>query len=372
MKRLFVLTVYLGVLCLAATSTVINPITNGQLTNALDCNNQSLNNVPNVWPKSNGGTGTASPSLVAGSNVTITGSWPNQTIASAGGGGGGSITSWSFNNANGFLGSVTNPSTTPVLTLSLGDSVDTSKIAKFDVHNVSTSTTRTITVPDHDTILPQPIVAPTHNFITGLNFPNGNLTYGQPGFSDLSGSISTSQIPNTAVSPGSYVLSSITVDAQGRVTSASSGVSNGYWDSTVEVSGMDATTTSTSLVNITGLTFSAAINSVYEIEADLFCSTSADTSGMKFGVQYSAAGASVGATTTGTFTSSSAGSSSIVALNSATSNTYLTTGSQLGDLTIKGHVTTGANTGNITIQFLKVSSGTATVKIGSVLKVKKM
>lgn len=35
-----------------------------------------------------GGTGTATPSLVAGSNVTITGSWPNQTVAATGGGGG--------------------------------------------------------------------------------------------------------------------------------------------------------------------------------------------------------------------------------------------------------------------------------------------
>ena len=38
----------------------------------------------------NGGTGTATPALVAGTNVTITGTWPNQTINSSGGGGGGS------------------------------------------------------------------------------------------------------------------------------------------------------------------------------------------------------------------------------------------------------------------------------------------
>jgi hypothetical protein len=37
---------------------------------------------------SNGGTGTTSPGLVAGTNVTVTGSWPNQTITSTGGGGG--------------------------------------------------------------------------------------------------------------------------------------------------------------------------------------------------------------------------------------------------------------------------------------------
>ena len=36
----------------------------------------------------NGGTGTATPALVAGTNITITGSWPNNTINATGGGGG--------------------------------------------------------------------------------------------------------------------------------------------------------------------------------------------------------------------------------------------------------------------------------------------
>lgn len=38
--------------------------------------------VANVLPVANGGTGTATPALVAGANVTITGAWPDQTIAS--------------------------------------------------------------------------------------------------------------------------------------------------------------------------------------------------------------------------------------------------------------------------------------------------
>ena len=42
----------------------------------------------------NGGTGTATPALVAGTNVTITGTWPNQTINASGGGGG--VTSITF------------------------------------------------------------------------------------------------------------------------------------------------------------------------------------------------------------------------------------------------------------------------------------
>ena len=50
--------------------------------------------VTGILPVANGGNGTATPSLVAGANVTITGTWPNQTIASTGGGGGG-VTSFS-------------------------------------------------------------------------------------------------------------------------------------------------------------------------------------------------------------------------------------------------------------------------------------
>ena len=75
----------------------------------------------------NGGTGTASPSLVAGTNVTISGSWPNQTINSTAGGGG-TVTNVSVVTANGVSGSVANPTTTPAITLTLGDiSAATSK-----------------------------------------------------------------------------------------------------------------------------------------------------------------------------------------------------------------------------------------------------
>ena len=61
----------------------------------------------------NGGTGTASPSLVAGTNVTISGSWPNQTINStAGGGGGGTVTSIDVDGGTGISVSPAGPITT--------------------------------------------------------------------------------------------------------------------------------------------------------------------------------------------------------------------------------------------------------------------
>jgi hypothetical protein len=49
--------------------------------------------VTGVLPVANGGNGTATPALVAGTNVTISGTWPNQTINSSGGSGG--VTSFS-------------------------------------------------------------------------------------------------------------------------------------------------------------------------------------------------------------------------------------------------------------------------------------
>jgi len=46
----------------------------------------SLSGLTTPLSVAQGGTGTATPALVAGTNVTITGSWPNQTINSSGGG----------------------------------------------------------------------------------------------------------------------------------------------------------------------------------------------------------------------------------------------------------------------------------------------
>ncbi|CAB4126697.1 hypothetical protein UFOVP79_15 [uncultured Caudovirales phage] len=63
--------------------------------------------VNGLLPVANGGTGTATPSLVAGTNVTISGTWPNQTINSSGGG---SLPSQSGNAGKYLTTDGTNPS----------------------------------------------------------------------------------------------------------------------------------------------------------------------------------------------------------------------------------------------------------------------
>jgi hypothetical protein len=80
----------------------------------------TASNVTGIVAIANGGTGTSSPGLVAGTNITITGSWPNQTINASGGGGGGTVTTFSVVTANGVSASVANPTTTPAATFTLG------------------------------------------------------------------------------------------------------------------------------------------------------------------------------------------------------------------------------------------------------------
>ena len=76
--------------------TVSNLLTSANLGTPTAVNLTNATNVPmaqasGILPVVNGGTGTNTPALVAGTNVTISGAWPNQTINSTGGGGSGDV-----------------------------------------------------------------------------------------------------------------------------------------------------------------------------------------------------------------------------------------------------------------------------------------
>jgi len=74
----------------ATSPTLVTPIlgtpTSATLTNATGL--PLSTGVTGTLPVANGGTGTTTPSIVAGSNITVTGTWPNQTIAASAGGSG--------------------------------------------------------------------------------------------------------------------------------------------------------------------------------------------------------------------------------------------------------------------------------------------
>jgi hypothetical protein len=103
--------------------TVSNLLTSANLGTPTAVNLANATNVPmaqasGILPVVNGGTGTSTPAIVAGTNVTVSGTWPNQTINATGGGGSGTVTSASVVSANGLAGTVANPTTTPAITLS--------------------------------------------------------------------------------------------------------------------------------------------------------------------------------------------------------------------------------------------------------------
>lgn len=98
--------------------------------------------VTGILPIANGGTATATPALVAGTNISITGTWPNQTITAAGGGSG-SVTTVSVVTANGVSGSVATATTTPAITLTLGAITPTSIVASGAISGSNLSGTNT-------------------------------------------------------------------------------------------------------------------------------------------------------------------------------------------------------------------------------------
>jgi len=77
--------------------TKLNGIAAGATANSTDAALRDRTTHTGITPVSGGGTGTATPALVAGTNITISGTWPNQTINST---------------ATGTLGSVVTETTT--------------------------------------------------------------------------------------------------------------------------------------------------------------------------------------------------------------------------------------------------------------------
>jgi len=135
------------------------------------------------------------------------------------------------------------------------------------------------------------------------------------------------------------------------------------------VTTLNAVTVLSTLDNVAGLSNALSANSVYEFQAVLSVASSSN-SGTSYGMNFSAAGASIEAQVTGTLAATTHKTMRFNAFNTAQGPFVTMAGN--GGIIIKGIVTTGASGGNLVVQHSKVTAGISTVYINSFLKTTKI
>jgi hypothetical protein len=266
-----------GAVVLSTSPTLVTPLL-GTPTSGVATNLTGLpltTGVTGTLPVANGGTGTTTPALVAGTNVTITGTWPNQTINSSGSGGG--VTSFSA----GTTGFTPSTATTGVVTLA-----GTLAVANGGT-GVTTSTGSGNTVLSTSPTLVTPILGVAT--ATSLQGIIGNVTPATGAFTSITASstITPSQTAGivgtttnnnaNAGSVGEVVSSSVAVGSAVSLTTAtgaftgktitSISLTAGDWDVFGTIGINNASTTNFTAIGGGINTVTDTLNSAYEEEA---------------------------------------------------------------------------------------------------------
>jgi len=218
------------------------------------------------------------------------------------------------------------------------------------------------------------------NIFTGVNTFNGKTIMGNASTTLLSAvtgwvaSLFTDNIVNTGkittANASSTVSSATSVCIGTDCRTAWPSAGSGYEENITFVAAA-TTTGSLNLINIQGLSYAASANSKYIFEVYLSNAVDVGTAGIKVGMNYSAAGATIESSVFGKSSAAAMRSDRINAFNTASAGAYSIAAADAG-LTIKGTITTGANAGNITAQVVKVTSNNVTIYADSYMRITKV
>ena len=143
----------------------------------------------------------------------------------------------------------------------------------------------------------------------------------------------------------------------------------GATGTTSYVSGSNFTTSSGSPTSITGLTFAATTNTLYEVEVVLKLQING-TSGLRVTMNFGAAGSSGEYLAIGNLATNVFGSG-VAVLNASVATNFATTANADSIIIIRGIVTTTSSSGNLVAQIHSLSgTETITVYIGSRMTVR--